>query len=236
MRIAISFLIQVVFSSIVLSQQLPKQDVKQTQAPNPGKLDDKTSLKAIIIQLDKLSRAATKEFASAKSTADRQDAIDTHRNLIKDYLDTQSGKIIEVVVKVQDIAKDKGRFANTDIDQDSQLLVMTTIPKELLPFACLGKPLDCAKELSFHVPVSDKILFQPKKSVVLKGELVVSEEDSLVDGSLFVPIHLCSFSLTPALYTTMSQYSRRDNEKSSIWLTNVTFSDGSQVTSPEKQP
>lgn len=224
MRFAISFLIQVVFCSVVLSQQLP----------NAGKVDQKTSLKAIIIQLDKLSRAATKEFASAKSTADRQDAIDTHRNLIKEYLDAQSGKILEVAVKVQDIAKDKVRFANEDIDQESKLLVTTTIPKELSPFACLGKPLDCGKELSFHVPVSDKLLFQPKKSVILKGEIVVSEQDSLIDGSLFVPIHLCSFSLTPALYTTMSQYSRRDNEKSSIWLTNVTFSDGSQVTIPDK--
>ncbi len=174
---------------------------------------ERTTIKAMIAQMDKLARNAVKDLKAAQSTADRQIATKDSRDKIQVYLDEISGKTLEFQVKVQDVQL-----------ENEQLLVVTTLPKDLVPFATSGKALECAKYLSFHVSEDEMERFKVGKNVILQGEIMTSEPREWVDGTISTPVHLLTFSMQPALYTSRS-FGMSDNEKASLWIAGVSFPD-----------
>ena len=141
---------------------MAEKAVEEPKKPSTQPRVDSSVLKSKIIEIDSLFRASEKEFASAKTTADKDDALNKHAELFRKWGAAHLEQAWEFEVVVSDVVKTQGSYyASTQ----PPALLESFIDGEK-PLVSNRLMLELSDEQRKALNVGDKLLVNCKISVV----------------------------------------------------------------------
>ena len=160
---------------------MAEKAVEEPKKPSTQPRVDSSDLKSKIIEIDSLFRASEKEFASAKTTADKHDALNKHAEIFRKWGAAHLEQAWEFEVVVSDVVKTQGTY------------YASTRPPVLLESFIDGKKplvsnrlmLELSDEQRKALNVGDKLLVNCKISVVENTERSFVKNRNSANSRLF---------------------------------------------------
>ena len=133
---------------------MSEKTVEEPKKPTTPPTVDRSDLRSKIIEIDRLFRASEKEFTSAKTTADKHDALNKHAEIFRQWGAAQIEQAWEFEVVVTDVVKIQGKYYA--LTQPPVLLESFNDRKK--PLASDALRFELTDEQRKALNVSDKLL------------------------------------------------------------------------------